>query len=101
MRNQCILYVCLPVFSLVVQGLSTPHPSVRTSQNQANQPGILPKAAPGVLKKKEAQNESSTSSDSEDETDLTPSRLPAPSSKKAPALLMLREKKTFYFQWLY
>uniref|UniRef100_A0A2D4N9Y0 Uncharacterized protein n=1 Tax=Micrurus spixii TaxID=129469 RepID=A0A2D4N9Y0_9SAUR len=63
--------------------LSTPHPSVKARQNQANQPGILAKAAPGALKEKEAQNESSTSSDNEDETDLTPCKLPATSTPKA------------------
>ncbi|XP_063148267.1 treacle protein isoform X2 [Candoia aspera] len=63
--------------------LPTPHPSVGTKQNQADQPGILPKAVSGALKGKEAQNKSSSSSDSEDETVPTPCKLPAPSAPKA------------------
>lgn len=97
-------FICLSTCSfLEVQSLPTPHPSVRTGQNQARQPGILPKAAPGALKEKEAQKESSSSSssssDSEDETDLTASKLPAPPGKKTPAPLVLMEG-TFYFQRL-
>ncbi|XP_007432850.1 treacle protein isoform X2 [Python bivittatus] len=63
--------------------LLTPRPSVGTKQNQADQPGIVPKAASGALKGKEAQNESTSSSDSEDETVPTPCKLPAPSAPKA------------------
>ncbi|KAM6469295.1 treacle protein isoform 2-T3 [Liasis olivaceus] len=63
--------------------LPTPRPSLGTKQNQADQPGIVPKAASGALKGKEAQNESTSSSDSEDETVPTPCKLPAPSAPKA------------------